>query len=124
MELNAICEESLKPVINTEQFLAIQEKIPLINSSDAVIDYILRLVTFSRESEDFPNPLSPRASKAILLASKAWAFLSSRDYVIPEDVQAILPSVAEHRLRSGYSSPGAAASLSKKLLESVDTLAA
>ncbi|BDX06462.1 AAA family ATPase [Planctobacterium marinum] len=124
MELNSVAETPLQPVINIEQFIAVQDKIPLINSSDAVIDYILRLVTYSRESEDFPNPLSPRASKAILLASKAWAFLSSRDYVIPEDVQAILPSVAEHRLRSGYSSPGVAASLSKKLLDSVDTLAA
>lgn len=97
MELQAHSPSHLKTVINVEQFFEIQKLIPDINCSASIIDYILRLVTYSRESEEFPNPLSPRASKALLLAAKAWAFLSSRDYVIPEDVQAILPSVAEHR---------------------------
>lgn len=124
MDLTSHSEVAAKSIIDTAQFLEIQNQIPGINTSAAVIDYILRLVTFSRESEDFPNPLSPRASKAILLAAKAWAFLSSRDYVIPEDVQAILPSVAEHRLRSGFSSASTADNLSNKLMESVDTLAA
>ncbi|MCC2603909.1 AAA family ATPase [Planctobacterium marinum] len=124
MELTSHSTMPPKTIIDTTQFLDIQSQIPKINTSAAVIDYILRLVTFSRESEEFPNPLSPRASKAILLAAKAWAFLSSRDYVIPEDVQAVLPSVAEHRLRSSFSSANAADNLSNKLMESVDTLAA
>lgn len=114
----------LKPELQLEQFLEIQKLIPKVNCSNAVLDYILRLVTFSRESEEFPNPLSPRASKALLLAAKAWAFLSSRDYVIPEDVQAVLPSVAEHRLRSSYAASTNTADLSRRLLEHVDTLAA
>lgn len=114
----------LNSEVTLEQFLEIQKLIPNVNCSNAVIDYILRLVTFSRESAEFPNPLSPRASKALLLAAKAWAFLSSRDYVIPEDVQAVLPSVAEHRLRSSYAANSNTTDLSKKLLEHVDTLAA
>lgn len=124
MELQEHSHSHLKSVINVEQFFEIQKLIPDINCSPSIIDYILRLVTYSRESEEFPNPLSPRASKALLLAAKAWAFLSSRDYVIPEDVQAVLPSVAEHRLRSSYAANSSTTDLSKKLLEYVDTLAA
>lgn len=124
MDLHDHAPENLKPVVNIDQFIAIQKIIPDVNCSASIVDYILRLVTFSRESEEFPNPLSPRASKALLLAAKAWAFLSSRDYVIPEDVQAVLPSVAEHRLRSSYAATNSTTDLSKKLLEYVDTLAA
>lgn len=124
LELNTQAIDNINAVFDTEQFLAVQQQIPNVNASEAVIDYILRLVTYSRESEDFPNPLSPRASKAILLAAKAWAYISAREYVIPEDVQAVLPSVAEHRLRSGFVAASIDANLSKTLLESVDTLAA
>ena len=116
MEMEDHSPAQLEPVVNLEQLLAIQNLIPQVNCSAAVIDYILRLVTFSRESEEFSNPLSPRASKALLMASRAWAFLSSRDYVIPEDVQSVLPSVAEHRLRSSYAANNASTNLSKKLL--------
>lgn len=114
----------LTSILTLTDLLSVQAEIPKINASPAVIDYILRLVTCSRESEEFPNPLSPRASKALLLAAKSWAYINHRDYVIPEDVQAIFPSVAEHRLRSGYASTHMSANLSKKLLERVDTLAA
>ncbi|MDE3271316.1 AAA family ATPase [Pseudoalteromonas sp. G4] len=73
----------------------------LVNSvvlSNVVVEYILDLVTETRDSQDYPMALSPRASIAIANAAKAWAFIHSRDYVIPDDVQAIFPSVAEHRL--------------------------
>ena len=66
--------------------------------SNVVVDYILDLVNETRDSQDYPMALSPRASIAIANAAKAWAFIHSRDYVIPDDVQAIFPSVAEHRL--------------------------
>ncbi|MFY8349425.1 AAA family ATPase [Pseudoalteromonas sp. SSM20] len=66
--------------------------------SNVVVEYILDLVNETRDSQDYPMALSPRASIAIANAAKAWAFIHSRDYVIPDDVQAIFPSVAEHRL--------------------------
>ncbi len=46
-----------------------------------------------------PLGLSPRGSLGLLAAARAWALLAGRDYAIPEDVQAVLPSVAGHRLR-------------------------
>lgn len=115
---------SMQQIITLEQLKQMQKDVLQIHASNAIYDYILRLVTLSRESDAYPNPLSPRASKAILHAAKAWAFVHDRDYIVPEDIQAILPAVAEHRLRSSLSDLSTNFSLSKQLLEQVDPLAA
>ena len=70
-----------------------------MRASDALVDYVLRLVEATRTQPQFAYGLSPRGSLALLAAAKAWALLLDRDYVIPEDVQAVLPSVVSHRLR-------------------------
>jgi len=111
-------------IISATELLDIQNEVMNVRASGAIIDYILKLVTLSRESDEFPNPLSPRASKAILLASKAWAYVHDRDFVIPEDVQTILPSLAEHRMRSALADFRSEQSLTKRLLEQVDPLSA
>lgn len=116
--------ESLPAMIDSALRVSLQKQIQDVHASDAILEYILRLVTFSRESELFANALSPRASKALLLAARAWAVTDNRDYLIPEDIQAVLPAVAEHRLRSSQADGLAHASLSRKLLECVDTMAA
>ena len=64
------------------------------------------------------TPNLPEA--AALAAAKAWAFLDHRDYLLPDDLQAVFPSVTEHRMRSGPSRPGSQQSLSHKLLALVD----
>ena len=110
-------------VMSYAQFTAAQQLTVGVHASDELLNYIIRLVTFSRESQQFANPLSPRATKALLSAAKCWAFINNRDYVLPEDVQAILPAVAEHRLRSNSSDINAQGSLSQALLEAVDPLA-
>jgi MoxR-like ATPase len=112
----------LDTVMSCEQFIAAQHQAMQVHASEAVFNYIVRLVTFSRESQQFANPLSPRASKALLSAARGWAYINNRDYVLPEDIQAILPAVAEHRLRSASTDIAAQGSLSKILLEAVDPL--
>ena len=57
------------------------------------------LVEYSRRSPDYASGLSPRAALSLLHASRAWALLEGRDKVIPEDIQAVLPGIAGHRLR-------------------------
>ncbi|VXC19758.1 conserved hypothetical protein [Pseudomonas sp. 8AS] len=89
----------LQPLLNHAELAAIQALIPQVRASDALVDYVLRLVEATRSEPQFAWGLSPRASLALLAAARAWAFLSNRDYVIPEDVQAVLPSVVGHRLR-------------------------
>ncbi|WP_158970291.1 MoxR family ATPase [Paraglaciecola sp. L3A3] len=115
---------ALNAVMNLKDFQQAQINATNVHASNAIINYILRLVTFSRESQQLANPLSPRASKALLRAAKAWAYLSNRNYLIPEDVQAILPAVAEHRLRSASSDFSGTGSLSQILLEAIDPLTA
>ncbi|NQZ07345.1 MAG: AAA family ATPase [Algicola sp.] len=86
-------------IINHDLLVEIQQAVDKVTAKEQVIEYILRLVTLTRVSEDFPIPLSPRATMALLKASKAWAIIDGRDFVTHEDVQTVLPSVVEHRLR-------------------------
>jgi MoxR-like ATPase len=65
----------------------------------ALIDYLQALIEASRTSPRFAAGLSPRAGLALLAAARAWAFVCGRAAVLPEDVQAVLPAVAGHRLR-------------------------
>lgn len=89
----------LEPILDHAELAAIQALIPQVRTSDALVDYVLRLVDATRSEAQFAWGLSPRASLALLAAARAWAFLANRDYVIPEDVQAVLPAVVGHRLR-------------------------
>ncbi|MFC0667125.1 AAA family ATPase [Azotobacter chroococcum] len=89
----------LEPVLDHAALAAIQAEIPRVRVSDALVDYVLRLVEATRSQPQFAWGLSPRGSLALLAAARAWAYLAGRDYVIPEDVQAVLPAVAGHRLR-------------------------
>ncbi|WP_313552023.1 MoxR family ATPase [Pseudomonas sp.] len=89
----------LEPLLDHRQLATIQNEVPNIHASDAVVDYVLRLVEATRTQPNFALGLSPRGSLALLGAARAWALLDGRDYVIPEDVQVVLPAVAGHRLR-------------------------
>jgi MoxR-like ATPase len=86
-------------IINHDLLVEIQQAVDKVTAKEQVVEYILRLVNLTRVSEDFPIPLSPRATMALLKASKAWAIIDGRDFVTHEDVQTVLPSVVEHRLR-------------------------
>lgn len=84
--------------INKQQLTDIQNLISKVIISSPVIDYIIELVTHTRQSAAFAGSLSPRASMALAKASKSWAFIEGRDFVTPEDVQAVFASVCQHRL--------------------------
>jgi len=70
--------------------------------SSALLDYVQAIVEHTRRSPDYVAGLSPRAALALVHSARAWALLEGRDKVIPEDVQAILPGVAAHRLRPAH----------------------
>lgn len=113
----------LSTVIDQDQLALLQDKIRHVSVSDAVVNYILRLVRVTRESGDFPNAISPRGSKALYRTAQAAAFVKRRDFVTPEDVQFVLPAVFEHRLRGQLLSP-TATTYSSHLIGKVDPLAA
>ena len=115
--------ELLQPIADEQTLTALQEAVDAIKVSDPLIEYIQRLVAFSRRGGDFAFGLSPRGSLALLNSARAWALLQDRSHVVPEDVQAVLPAVVEHRLREAadYAGHGGGA-LAQKLLTSVDVV--
>ncbi|ENN99767.1 MULTISPECIES: MoxR family ATPase [Pseudoalteromonas] len=84
--------------IDAKQLQQIQTLINQIVISSPVIDYIIELVTHTRQSTAFAGSLSPRASMALAKAAKSWAFIEGREFVTPDDVQAVFASVCQHRL--------------------------
>jgi MoxR-like ATPase len=86
------------PVLSPADLAGLQRQVAEVHAAPPVIDYTHELLLFTRRSERFLHGLSPRAGIGLLRAAKAWALLGGRAYVIPEDIQAVLPSVAVHRL--------------------------
>ena len=116
--------EKLSAIISTEKLLEIQAEVEKVKSSDTLLDYVQRLVDYTRKGNEFAFGLSPRGALSLLRASKAWALIHQRNHVIPEDVQQVLPSVVEHRLRGSSDFTGhGGISLAQKLLSGVDVLA-
>lgn len=83
-----------------EQVLQWQAQVQEITVSEAVANYVYRLVSATRRAGIFALGLSPRAGLAVVNAAKAWAFLDGRTFVLPEDVQAVWVAVGNHRLQS------------------------
>lgn len=96
----------LQPLLDHAALAAIQQDVAQVRVSDALVDYALRLAEATRSQPQFAWGLSPRGSLALLAAARAWAYLDRRDYVIPEDVQAVLPAVLGHRLRESADASG------------------
>ena len=90
----------ITPAMTLDELLALQKDVTKVFVSDALIDYVLALIKHSRDGARYEMGLSPRAGLALLAAARAWALLDNRDAVIPEDVQAVLPGVASHRLQA------------------------
>ena len=90
----------LTPQMETAELLALQQQSRQITVSPALLDYVQAILRHTRESAKFVHGLSPRAGLSLLAAARAWALLDGRSAVIPEDVQAVLPGVASHRLQS------------------------
>lgn len=113
----------LEACMSVEQLIALQNAAANVKTTEALIDYIQRLVHHSRQSPDFAYGLSPRGSLSLLRAAQGWALVHDRNHVLPEDVQAVLPSVVEHRLRESadYTGHGGTA-LAQRLLAMVDVV--
>ncbi|MGH8751829.1 MAG: AAA family ATPase [Burkholderiales bacterium] len=90
----------LTPCVSVAELLELQQKIKNVHASDALTDYLQALINYTRQSPLFVTGLSPRAGLALLHAARAWALMHGRNQVLPEDVQAVLPSVVSHRLHA------------------------
>ncbi|WP_341502217.1 AAA family ATPase [Gallaecimonas sp. GXIMD4217] len=116
----ALAHQKVQPVLDPERLEALQRQVDQVHASDDLLNYLLALLEASRSHPDIARPLSPRAGLAILAAARAWALLSGRDYALPEDIQAVFPSVAEHRLSPVYGEGQGDQAYSAQLLGLVD----
>ena len=90
--------EQLYAVLTPHDLVELQRDVQAVHISEPLITYVQDLMAATRSGRWFLQGLSPRAGIAIMRAAKAQAFLSQRDYVAPDDVAAVLPQTAAHRL--------------------------
>jgi MoxR-like ATPase len=91
--------EETTPLMDAHTLQALQTAVHGLTVSSRLAAYVQKLLAVSRRHPAFILGLSPRAGLGLLAAARAWAFLENRGHVLPEDVQAVFPSVAAHRLR-------------------------
>jgi MoxR-like ATPase len=95
----------VKTILSPADIIELQTDCETVHVSADLLDYIQALLAETRNDQWFESGLSPRAGLALLHASRAFAFLEHRSYVLPEDIKAIFPWLARHRLNatSGFS---------------------
>ena len=113
--------EAIAARLGAEDLIALQAQVARVHCGEAVIDYVLDLLHRSRTPATPGLPLSPRAGVALTGAARAWALLEGRDHVLPDDVQAVLPAVCEHRLDGGRSEEGGTPH-SRELLRAIEAV--
>src|SRR5579862_151612 len=93
---------NLAPCLSPAELVVLQGQAQRVHVAPALLDYVQAIVDYTRRSPDFSGGLSPRAALALVHSARAWALIEGRDKVIPEDVQAVVPGVAGHRLRPAH----------------------
>ncbi|QFS86835.1 MULTISPECIES: AAA family ATPase [unclassified Marinobacter] len=112
--------DRLEAILPHDQLQALQVAVDEVTASPALLDYLQRLLEQSRRMPGLLYGLSPRAGLGLLRAAKAWALMAGRNHVLPDDIQAVFPSVAEHRLEQGES--GKSKERVRQLLTTVSVL--
>ncbi|WP_290698489.1 MoxR family ATPase [Amphritea sp.] len=116
--------KDLPAVISDAELKRITAACAAVNVSDSILDYLQRLIAHSRQAPEFSFGISPRGALALLSASRSWAYIEGRDYVIPEDLQQLLGPVTGHRLRAAEDIGGFGANaLIQQMLSQVDVVA-
>ncbi len=108
-------------VMSPEDLLRLQGLVMRVLAAEPIVNYVQDLLDYSRARPQEMQGLSPRSGLALIRAAKSWAFLQGRNLVLPEDVQAIAPSVMSHRLnRRDMSSSLSGEQLARQILANVD----
>jgi MoxR-like ATPase len=112
--------DRLSEFLSDEDLQVLQQAAEKITTSPALLDYVQRLLEQSRRMPGLVYGLSPRAGLGLVRAAKAWAMMNGRNHVLPDDIQAVFPAVAEHRLEQGES--GKSQERIRQLLTSVSVI--
>jgi MoxR-like ATPase len=90
--------QDLQPVTSADEVVSLQRERQQIRVENSIRDYIVAISRATREHPEIDLGASPRASLALYQTAQAWAALRGRDYVLPDDVKKMAPSVLIHRL--------------------------
>ena len=90
--------DNLRAVLTPHDLLELQQQVSRVHAAEPLLNYLQDLMAATRSGQWFLQGLSPRAGIAVMRAAKAQAFLNNRDYVAPDDIAAVLPQTAAHRL--------------------------
>ncbi len=116
--------KKLKPVLSPEHLLKVQQLVGKVQASGSVLDYLQRLVEYTRTEQAFSYGLSPRGALALLHCAKSWALIDGRRHIVPEDIQVVLPAVVAHRVRDAADfSDQSGYALVERVLAAVDVIA-
>jgi MoxR-like ATPase len=118
MNLNKIPVKEITPVASGGDIINLSGRLADINLSVPVRDYIVEIIRATREHNNIKAGASPRAGIALARACLARAFLNNRDYVLPDDVKALVVPVLAHRIITDYDrlSPAANAGILEKIV--------
>lgn len=111
----------LQPIIGHDDLQVLQQAVDRVKTSGPLLDYVQRILQQSRQMPGVLYGLSPRAGLGLIRAARAWALMDGRHHVLPDDVQAVFPAVARHRLEQG--DPAQSRQRVRQLLEQVPVLA-
>ncbi|MBS0294548.1 MAG: MoxR family ATPase [Proteobacteria bacterium] len=89
----------LPPLLSLDELAELQRQVLAVHTAEPLLSYVQDLIAATRSGRWFVQGLSPRAGIALVRAAKAQALIDGRDYVAPDDVQAILPQAIAHRLQ-------------------------
>jgi MoxR-like ATPase len=89
---------TIEPVLKAEQLVSLRKQVKNIVIEEKLLQFIARLVHQTRNHKSIYLGGSPRASLAIMNASKAYAAINGRDFVTPEDILEVVPPVLRHRI--------------------------
>jgi MoxR-like ATPase len=92
--------DNLHPIMTSKDILELQNAASSVHVSDAILDYTQALIRFTRESPQFEVGLSPRGAINLIAVARCWAMINGHTGVRPEDLKAVFPPVAGHRLQT------------------------
>ena len=115
--------EAVTPVVSAEELGGLRERVADVRVSDKVLDYVYAIVEATRQRSDLRLPVSTRGAQALYRALQAKAYLSGRDYAIPEDAPAVAEPVLAHRILAissdGFGTGAREREVIRKILASV-----
>jgi MoxR-like ATPase len=90
--------EAVRPVMTGEEVVELQQAVGSVSVDDALVDYLMRVVAATRDSETLDLGVSPRGTLALFRAAQALALTEGRDYCLPDDIKHLILPVFAHRL--------------------------